>query len=95
MLDDIFYLYNIKTFANNNIIDYIKIKIYTKMKFFICVKERHIYKNENIIIICKFDYEYLFNLIVLYMIIISSQITFQILIISFDLIICFKIKCRE
>ena len=72
MLDNILYLYNIKMFANNNIIDCVRIKTYIKIKFFICVKERHIRKGGNIIIICKFDYEYLFNSVVLYMIIISS-----------------------
>ena len=87
MFDDIFCFCNIKTFANDNIIDYIQIKIYTRMKFFICVKGRYIRKGENIIIVYKFGYEYLFNLIVLYIITISSQMTFQILIISFNLII--------
>ena len=72
MLDDIFYLYNIKTFISNNIIDCVRIKTYMKMKFFICVKGRHTRKGENIIIIYKFDYEYLFDLIVLHMIAISS-----------------------
>ena len=45
MINDIFRLYNIKTFSSDNIIYYIKIKIYTRMKFFICVKRRHIRKN--------------------------------------------------
>ena len=80
---------------NDNIIDCVRIKIYIRVKFFICVEGRHIRKNENIIIVCKFDHEYSFNSIVLYVIAISSQITFQILIISFDLIICFKMKDRE
>ena len=72
MLDNIFCFYNIKTFASNSIIDYVRIKIYMRVKFFICVKERHIRKDENIIIVCKFGYEYSFNSIVLYMIIINS-----------------------
>ena len=72
MLDDIFYLYNIKTFASDNIIDCVRVKTYIRVKFFICVKERHTRKDENIIIICKFDYKYSFNLIVLHIIIISS-----------------------
>ena len=76
MFNDIFYFCNIKTFTNNNIIDCIKIKTYIRVKFFICVKERYIRKDENIIIVCKFDYKYLFNLIILYMIAINSQITF-------------------
>ena len=38
-IDDIFYLYNIKTFSNNNVIDNIKAKTYTKMKSFIYIKE--------------------------------------------------------
>ena len=40
-----FYFYNIKTFSSNSIIDNIKIKTYTKMKFFVDIKERHIYKD--------------------------------------------------
>ena len=95
MLDDILYFYNIKTFTNNNIINYVQIKTHTKMKSFIYIKGRHTHKGENIIIICKFGYKYSFNSIVLYIIIINSQITFQILIISFDLIIYFKVKDRE
>ena len=63
-----------------------------KMKFFIYIKKRNIRKYKNIIIINKFDYKYLFNLIVIYIIIINSQIMFQILIITFDLFINFKIK---
>ena len=46
------------------------------MKIFIYIKGRHINKNWNIIIIRKFDYKYLFNLIVLYIIAINTQITF-------------------
>ena len=42
------------------------------MKFFNYIKERYIRKNLNIIIIYKFYYKYLFNLIVLYIIIINS-----------------------
>ena len=95
MINNILYFCNIKTFSNNNIIDNIKIKIYIKMKIFIYIKGRHINKNENIIIIRKFDYEYLFNLIVLYVIIINTQMTFQILIISFRLFIYFKVKNRK
>ena len=76
MFNNIFYFCNIKTFASDNIIDCVRIKTYTRIKSFICVKGRHIRKDENIIIICKFDYEYLFDLIILYMIAINSQITF-------------------
>ena len=72
MIDDILYFYRIKTFSSDSIIDNIKVKIYMRMKFFICVKERHIYKDWNIIIIYKFDYKYSFNLVVLYIIIINS-----------------------
>ena len=95
MLDNILCLYNIKTFANNNIIDCVRVKTHMRVKFFICVKGRHIRKSENIIIVCKFDHEYSFNSVILYIITISSQITFQILIASFDLIIYFKMKDRE
>ena len=49
-----------------------QVKTYIKIKSFIYIKERHIYKGGNIIIICKFDYEYSFNLIVLYIVTISS-----------------------
>ena len=42
------------------------------MKIFICIKKRYINKNKNTIIIRKFDYKYLFNLIVLYIIIINT-----------------------
>ena len=65
------------------------------MKIFICIKERHIRKDWNIIIIRKFDYEYLFDLIILYVIVINTQITFQILIVSFRLFIYFKVKDRR
>ena len=63
-------------FSSDSVINNIKIKVYIKMKIFIYIKGRHINKNWNIIIIRKFDYKYLFNLIVLYMIIINTQITF-------------------
>ena len=76
MLNDILYLYNIKTFASDNIIDYVRAKTHIRIKSFICVKGRHIRKGENIIIVCKFGHKYSFNSIVLYMIIINSQITF-------------------
>ena len=72
MINNIFYFYNIKTFSNNNVINNIKIKAYIKIKTFIYIKERHINKDWNIIIIRKFDYKYLFNLIVLYIIIINT-----------------------
>ena len=42
------------------------------MKTFIYIKKRYIYKSLNIIIIRKFDYKYLFNLIVLYIIVIRK-----------------------
>ena len=71
ILNNIFCLCNIKTFTSDNIINCVKTKIYMRIKFFIYVKERHIYKGENIIIIYKFDYEYSFNLIVLHIIIIN------------------------
>ena len=76
MIDNIFCFYNIKTFSSDSVINNIKIKAYMKMKIFNCIKGRHIRKDWNIIIIYKFDYEYLFDLIVLYMIIINTQITF-------------------
>ena len=95
MLDDILCFYNIKTFASDNIIDYVQVKTHTKVKSFICVKGRHIRKGGNIIIVCKFGYGYSFDSVVLHIIAINSQITFQILIASFDLIICFRIKNRE
>ena len=38
-IDNIFYFYNIKTFSSDNVIDNIKIKVYTRMKFFIRIKE--------------------------------------------------------
>ena len=72
VINNIFYYYNIKTFSSDNVINNIKIKIYIKIKTFIYIKERHINKNWNIIIIRKFDYKYLFNLIVLYVIIINT-----------------------
>ena len=42
------------------------------MKTFIYIKKRLVRKSWNIIIIRKFDYKYLFNLIVLYIIIINT-----------------------
>ena len=45
IIDDIFRFYRIKTFSSDSIIDNIKIKIYTRVKSFICVKERHTYKD--------------------------------------------------
>ena len=44
-IDNIFYFYNIKTFSSDNVINNIKIKIYIKMKIFICIKGRHINKD--------------------------------------------------
>ena len=38
-IDNIFYFYNIKTFSNNNVIDNIKIKTYTRINFFIRIKK--------------------------------------------------------
>ena len=49
----------------------------------------------NVIIVCKFGNKQLFNSIFSYIIIINSQITFQILITSLDLFVCFKIKDRK
>ena len=72
VLDNILYLCNIKTFANNNIIDYVRTKTHMKIKSFICVKGRHTHKGENIIIVYKFDYEYSFNPIILHVITINS-----------------------
>ena len=71
MLDNILYFYNIKTFVSDNIIDCVRIKTYTKIKSFIYVKKRHIYKNENIIIVYKFGYKYSFDSIVLHIIIVN------------------------
>ena len=45
IIDDIFYFYNIKMFSNNNVINNIRVKIYMKIKTFICIKGRHINKN--------------------------------------------------
>ena len=45
IINNILYLYNIKTFSSDNIIYYIKVKTYIKVKFFICVKERYTRKN--------------------------------------------------
>ena len=44
MIDNILRFYNIKTFSSDNVIDNIIIKVYTKMKSFIRIKEWHIYK---------------------------------------------------
>ena len=71
IIDNIFYFYSIKTFLSDNVINNIKIKVYIKMKIFICIKGRYINKGWNIIIIRKFDYKYLFNLIILYVIAIN------------------------
>ena len=41
IINNIFRFYYIKTFSNDNIIDNIKTKTHTRVKSFICVKERH------------------------------------------------------
>ena len=50
IINNILYFYCIKTFLNNNIINYIKIKTYIKIKLFIYIKKRYIYKKQKIII---------------------------------------------
>ena len=39
MIDNTLRFYNIKTFSSDNVIDNVKIKAYTRMKFFINIKE--------------------------------------------------------
>ena len=39
MINNIFRFYNIKTFSSDNVIDNIKVKTYTRMKSFVCIKE--------------------------------------------------------
>ena len=39
MINDIFRFCNIKAFSSNNVIDNIRIKTYTRMESFICIKE--------------------------------------------------------
>ena len=45
IINNILYFYNIKTFSSDNVINNIKIKVYIKMKIFIYIKKRYIYKN--------------------------------------------------
>ena len=60
--------YNVETFINKLIIRDIQVKIYSRIKIFIYIKRIKFYDKRDIVIINKFNYRYLFDLIILYII---------------------------
>ena len=62
------------------------------MKFSINKKECDLYKYRDTIIIRKLDIRYLVYLVILYIVIVNSKIMLDVLVISFNLFIDFRIK---
>ena len=94
MLHNIINIFNFicfKSFTNDNVFETVEIKKYTKIETFINIKRIQINIWKYNIIVRKFYYWQLVDLIVLHIIAVRSKLTFNILINMFYLIIYFKI----
>ncbi len=79
-------------FTSYTIRDIIWAKEYTQIIALVDEKEKHVYFEEYSVVVSEFDYRQLLDLIVLYIIAISTKMSFNILIDLFRLFISFKIK---
>ena len=83
-----------KSLSSALIVNNIRIKAYSRIKSLINKERYYSYKEEYNIIVDEFDNRELLRLVVLYIIIVRSKISFEILINSLRLIINFRIKSR-
>ena len=94
IIDNISSYSDLKSLSSTFIINNIRIKVYSRIKFLINEERYYSYKEEYNIIIDEFDNRELLRLVVLYIVIIRSKISFEILINSLRLIINFRVKSR-
>ena len=81
-----------KSLSSALIVNNIRIKAYSRIKSLINKERYYSYKEEYNIIVDEFDNRELLRLVVLYIIIVRSKISFEILINSLRLIINFRVK---
>ena len=91
-IDNISSYSDLKSLSSALIINNIRIKAYSRIKSLINEERCYSYREKYNIIIDKFDNRKSLRLIVLYIVIVRSKISFKILINSLRLIVNFRIK---
>ena len=71
------------------------VETHSWMKSFIDEERKHLSKDVESIVVCKFRYEQSIDSIILHVITIFTKLTSYVLIDSLNLIICFEMKRRE